>query len=64
MNVHIGHAHKESQKPEDLREIEPEQSLDLSQASGFLEEITSSNAEKEESDIDEEAKRIVVRWKN
>ena len=52
------HAHKESQKPEDLREIEPEQSLDLSQASGFREEITSSNAEEEDSDVDEEAERI------
>ena len=58
VNVHIGHAHKESQKPEDLREIEPDQSLDLSQASGFREEITSSNAEEEDSDVDEEAERI------
>ena len=58
VNVHIGHAHKESQKPEDLREFEPDQSLDLSQASSFREEIISSNAGEEDSDVDEEAERI------
>ena len=47
-----------SQKPEDLREMEPDQSLDLSQASSFREEIISSNAEEEDSDVDEEAERI------
>ena len=54
LSVHNGHAHKESQKPETLRDLEHDQSLNLSSASSNREEISSSfNADGEEPDVEE-----------
>ena len=54
LSVHNGHAHKESQKPETLRDLEHDRSLDLSSASSIRDEISSSfNADGEEPDVEE-----------
>ena len=54
LSVHNGHAHKESQKPETLRDLEHDRSLDLSSASSNRDEISSSfNADSEEPDVEE-----------
>ena len=54
LSVHNGHAHKESQKPETLRDLEHDRSLDLSSASSNRDEISSSfNADGEEPDVEE-----------
>ena len=53
LSNHKSHKHKNSEKPEILRDLELNQSLNLSHASEEREELSSVNADMEEPDVEE-----------
>ena len=53
LSNHKSHKHKNSEKPEILRDLELNQSLNFSHASEEREELSSVNADMEEPDVEE-----------